>query len=83
MEGCTLRSQKADLRLNRAYERIWPGSARRGRAQIHGPRSALDSFGHFQGVIHLNAEVPHRRFQLGVAEQKLDRPLEGIRGANN
>jgi hypothetical protein len=31
-------------------------------------------FGYFQRIIHLNAQISNRAFELGVPEQKLDRP---------
>jgi hypothetical protein len=31
-------------------------------------------FRYCQGVIDLDAEIPHRAFDLGVSEQKLDSP---------
>jgi hypothetical protein len=43
-----------------------------GRAAA--PGSDLNLLGDFQGVIDLDAQVPHRRLKLGVAEQELNGP---------
>jgi hypothetical protein len=36
--------------------------------------SDVGLFGDFEGVVHLDAELPHGAFDLGMAKQKLDCP---------
>src|SRR6267154_5820752 len=51
------------------------GGWRTGRACPLCPGiSDINLFRYCQGVIDLDAEIPHRAFDLGVPEQKLDSP---------
>jgi hypothetical protein len=34
-----------------------------------GPRLELNLFGHIQGVVHLNPEIPDGAFQFGMTER--------------
>lgn len=51
-----------------------PGQHLDGRTARCALRSDFGLFGDFQRVIHLDAEIPHGRLQLGVAEQQLHGP---------
>jgi hypothetical protein len=34
--------------------------------------SNVDLLGYGEGIVHINAEIPHRALYLGVTKQKLD-----------
>ena len=51
-----------------------PGQHLDGRAERSALRSDFGLFGDFQGVVHLDTEVPHSRLQLGVARVTTARP---------
>lgn len=48
-----------------------PGAASPSSRAAQSSRSDLGLLGDLKGVIHLDAEVPHRRLQLRVPEQQL------------
>ena len=51
------------------------GRLRSGRACPLGPRiSDIKLFRYGQGIIHFDAQISDRAFDLGVAKQKLDGP---------
>jgi len=49
------------------------GSSNDAVAHLTGPLD-FSLFRDFQGVIHLDAKVPDRRFQLGMPKEELNRP---------
>lgn len=75
----------APLRPGVRQEKL-PGQLLEGRTARCPFRSDCGLFGDFQSVIHLDAEIPHGRLQLGVTEQQNpfyippDRMLREMRG---